>query len=165
MAIRLLTITHKLPSWIKDGYTTYAKRLTSPFNITLIEIPAEKRSVNADVKRLVDKEGEKILALIKPNHYVVALDSHGSAWTTEQFAAKLENWLAVGHTLDLIVGGPDGLADACLQRANEKWSLSPLTFPHHLDALYLPSRFFVPLVFTKNILIIVSASHCIFFYA
>jgi 23S rRNA (pseudouridine1915-N3)-methyltransferase len=109
MRIRLLTITHKSPLWIQQGYEEYAKRLPPSCALELIEIPAEKRTANADLKRITDREGEKMLALIKPSHHVIALDVKGKLWSTEQLAKELEHWHLDGRNIDLLVGGPEGL--------------------------------------------------------
>lgn len=140
MRLRLLTITHKSPSWIQEGYEEYAKRLPASCALELIEIPAEKRTANADLKRIAEREGEKMLALIKPNHRVIALDVQGKLWSTEQLANELGNWQQDGRHVDLLVGGPEGLAPQCLQKAEQKWSLSPLTFPHILVKLIVAEQ-------------------------
>lgn len=132
MRIRLLSISHKPPAWLSEGYEEYAKRLPSSCTLELIEIPAEKRLNNADLKRIQEREGEKMLALIKPNHRVIALDCKGTSWSTEALAENLAKWLQDGRHIDVLIGGPEGLAPACLARAELKWSLSPLTFPHLL---------------------------------
>ncbi|MFO0970716.1 MAG: 23S rRNA (pseudouridine(1915)-N(3))-methyltransferase RlmH [Gemmataceae bacterium] len=66
----------------------------------------------------------------------------GQPWSTGGLAGRLEAWSADGRDVALLVGGPDGLAAACLARADERWSLGPLTLPHMLvrvvvaEALY-----------------------------
>lgn len=73
-----------------------------------------------------------MLAALSAEDYVVALEIEAAAMTT----AKLSEWLArrlqEGRPLALLIGGPDGLAPACLERADLRWSLSPLTLPHAL---------------------------------
>lgn len=142
MRLRLLAITHKAPSWIQQGYEEYAKRLPASCALELVEIPAEKRGTNADIKRLTDKEGEKMLAYIKPGNLVIALDVKGKSWSTEQLAQQLANWQEKGRDVDLLVGGPEGLAPACLQKAELSWSLSPLTFPHILVKLIVAEQIY-----------------------
>ena len=107
-----------------------------------MEIPAEKRSVNADLKRITEREGEKMLQIIKPAHHIVALDVKGKLWTTEQLAEQLVHWQQSGRHIDLLVGGPEGLAPACLQKAHQTWSLSPLTFPHILVRLIIAEQIY-----------------------
>ena len=142
MKIRLLSVTHKCPAWIQAGYEDYAKRLPASCALELIEIPAEKRTANADLKRITEREGEKMLAAIKPNHHVIALDVKGKSWSTEELSQQLANWQQDGRHIDLLVGGPEGLAPACLAKANEKWSLSPLTFPHILVRLIVAEQIY-----------------------
>jgi 23S rRNA (pseudouridine1915-N3)-methyltransferase len=140
--IRLLTITHKSPAWIQEGYEEYTKRLPVSCALELIEIPAEKRGTNADLKRITDREGEKMLALIKPNHRVIALEVQGKLWSTQQLASELKNWQQEGRNVDLLVGGPEGLAPQCVQKAEQKWSLSLLTFPHILVKLIVAEQIY-----------------------
>ncbi len=140
MRIHLLTITHQTPAWIKAGYEAYHKRLPSSCGLNLIEIPAEKRSNNADLKRIMDREGEKMLAQIKADYHVIALDIQGAFWSTEELAKQLQEWQQRGRDVALLVGGPEGLAPACLKRAQQKWSLSRLTFPHFLVRIILAEQ-------------------------
>jgi 23S rRNA (pseudouridine1915-N3)-methyltransferase len=142
MKIRLLTITHKSPAWIQEGYEEYAKRLPVSCSLELIEIPAEKRSAHADLKRIMEKEGEKMLSAIKPNHLVIALDVKGKSITTEQLAEQMANWQQQGRNIDLLVGGPEGLSPACRQKAEFAWSLSPLTFPHIIVKLIVAEQIY-----------------------
>lgn len=140
MRIRLLTITHKSPAWIQEGYQEYAKRLPAQCALELIEIPAEKRTTNADLRRITEREGEKMLGMIKSTHRVIALDVKGKLWSTEDLAENMRHWQLDGRNIDLLVGGPEGLAPACLQKAEDRWSLSPLTFPHILVKLIVAEQ-------------------------
>jgi 23S rRNA (pseudouridine1915-N3)-methyltransferase len=73
---------------------------------------------------------------------VIALDGRGRAWSTEELADTLASWLADGRDLALLVGGPEGLAEACIERADGIWSLSPLTFPHPLVRVILAEQLY-----------------------
>lgn len=150
MKIRLLTITHKIPSWIQEGYEDYAKRMPASCSLELIEIPAEKRAVNTDIKRIIEREGEKMMQVIKPQHFVIALDVKGKLWTTEELASQLESWQQDGCNIDLLIGGPDGLAEVCLQKARQTWSLSTLTFPHHLVRILIAEQLYRALSIIKK---------------
>lgn len=142
MRIHLITLSHKPPAWIKEGFEEYAKRLPSSCALELVELAAEKRGSHADIKRITEREGEKMLNAIKPGHRVIALDVKGQAWSTEQLAGKLTDWQQDGRHIDLLIGGADGLSPACLQKAEEKWSLSPLTFPHLLVRLIVAEQIY-----------------------
>jgi 23S rRNA (pseudouridine1915-N3)-methyltransferase len=73
---------------------------------------------------------------------VIALDVGGRSWSTEQLSERLGSWLGDGRDLALLVGGPEGLARACLERAEGRWSLSPLTFPHPLVRVVLAEQLY-----------------------
>jgi len=130
--IHLVTVGQRPPAWVVAGYRDYARRLAAGTRLCLVEIPLAKRGRHADVERLRAQEGERMLAAIPKGSRVVALDIGGRAWTSEALAGRLDAWLQDGRDVCLLVGGPDGLAPVCLERADERWSLSPLTLPHAL---------------------------------
>ncbi len=142
MKIRLIAVGDRMPGWVTEGYQTYARRLPPECALELVEIPAGRRGRNADLARLTAAEGERMLAAVPRGSHLVALAVEGRAWSTPQLAHRLERWLESGQDLALLVGGPEGLAPACLEAAHEQWSLSPLTLPHPLvrvvvaEALY-----------------------------
>jgi len=142
MRIRFIVVGKKMPAWIQSGYDEYARRLPREIKLDLIEIPLSHRSKNADVKRLLAKEGELMLAQVKESDFVISLDVNGQAISTEKLAIELQRWQALGTDISLLVGGPDGLSTECYQRTQWKWSLSPLTLPHPMvrvviaEALY-----------------------------
>lgn|SRR3990167_1490753 len=141
MKIRLLSITHKIPTWIEEGYQEYAKRLPPSCTLEIIAIPAEKHS-HADRNRLMLRESEKMLALIKPNHRVIALDVQGELWSTDDVVKKLSSWQTEGKNIDLLIGGPEGLHVSSLKRADMVWSLSKLTFPHFLIRVMIAEQIY-----------------------
>lgn len=142
MHIRILAIGTKMPAWVEEGYHEYAKRFPPSCTLELVELSAEKRTKNADITRLTQREGEKLLTAIKPGNRVIALDVLGKSWTTEQLSQNLSAWHHEGRNIDLLIGGPDGLAPECLQKAEVKWSLSPLTLPHPLVRIVLAEQLY-----------------------
>ncbi len=131
-----------MPAWVQQGYEEYQRRLPSECRLRLVEVPAGKRGKGADVNRILVQEGERSLAAVPKGARVVALDEHGRGWDSQGLAMRLDFWLRDGRDIALLVGGPEGLAPACRQAADETWSLSPLTLPHPLvrivvaEALY-----------------------------
>jgi 23S rRNA (pseudouridine1915-N3)-methyltransferase len=139
--LRLIAAGTKLPSWINEGYNDYAKRLTQDYKLELIEIPLGQRS-GGDTTRATEKEGERMLAAMTGNPYVVALQVGGKNMSTEQLAQFLESRAREGRAVAFCIGGPEGLAPAVDARAELRWSLSGLTLPHAMvrvivaEALY-----------------------------
>ncbi len=131
-----------MPAWVVQGYTEYARRMPADCALVLHEIPAGKRGKNADVKRILAEEGQRVLEKIPKGAQVVALEVGGKNHSTEQLAARLDHWRNRGGDVALLIGGPEGLSATCRQAAQEQWSLSNLTLPHPLvrvvvaEALY-----------------------------
>lgn len=146
MRIRLLSVGRRMPAWVDQGFAEYAKRLPRDCALELIEIePANRgrsRLSEADIGRLRDIEGERLLKALPAQDQVIALDVGGRSWSTEQLAEQLEHWRAAGRDLSLLVGGPDGLSAACLARAEQRWSLSSLTYPHPLVRVILAEQLY-----------------------
>jgi len=155
MRIRLLAVGNKLPSWVEEGFNEYLKRFPASCSLELIEIPAEKRSpsqkqTGASVQQLIAREGEKLLAVIKPGHRVVTLEVTGQLWSTEKLASHIEKWQGEGRHIDMLIGGPDGLSQACSNKADTKWSLSPLTLPHPLVRIIVAEQLYRAVSILKN---------------
>jgi 23S rRNA (pseudouridine1915-N3)-methyltransferase len=142
MLIRLIAVGNKMPAWVTAGFQEYAKRLPNGYRLTLLEITPEKRTPQSDIKRITEKEGLKMLSMLEPGNVTVALDVQGQAWSTPQLAKSLEVWHTENRTVDLLVGGPDGLAPACLQKSQVKWSLSPLTLPHPIVRILVAEQLY-----------------------
>lgn len=73
MKLQLVAVGTKMPDWVQTGFTEYLRRFPKDMPFELIEIPAGKRGKNADIKRILDKEGEQMLAAAGKNR-IVTLD-------------------------------------------------------------------------------------------
>jgi 23S rRNA (pseudouridine1915-N3)-methyltransferase len=142
MQIHLIAVGNRMPEWVSQGYEEFARRMPPECRLKLIEIPAAKRTKAADIKRLLAQEGERMLEALPKNALVVALDVSGCRWDTEELAQQLDAWMHEGRDIALLVGGPEGLAPACRERADRSWSLSPLTFPHPLVRIIVAEQFY-----------------------
>lgn len=131
-----------MPAWVNEAYREYARRLPRECRLHLTEIPLAQRVKSRNVERAVAEEGKRMLAELSPAEHVIALDVKGRSWSTEQLAGQLQQWMQEGRGISLLVGGPDGLSDACLERARQRWSLSPLTLPHALVRVLLAEQLY-----------------------
>jgi 23S rRNA (pseudouridine1915-N3)-methyltransferase len=119
MRIRLIAAGTRLPAWIDAGVAEYGRRFGRGLRFELVEIP-------------LAREAERMRAAIGASDYVVALEVGGRAMTTPALAEWLAARMAGGKDLALLIGGPDGLEAGLSARADFRWSLSPLTWPHGL---------------------------------
>jgi 23S rRNA (pseudouridine1915-N3)-methyltransferase len=142
MRITVISASSKQPDWVRTGFEEYARRLKGPVTLLLTEVPLPKRTRSSALARLIEQEGERMLAAVPRGTHIVALEESGRGLATVELAERLKSWIAGGQPVALLIGGPDGLAPDCLARAAERWSLSPLTLPHGLvrivvaEALY-----------------------------
>jgi len=140
MKLRLLAVGQKMPSWVEQGYKEYAKRLPSDCNLELVELASGHRGKSTSVTKVKQQEGEMLLKAIKPQEWVVALDVKGKPWSTEQLSEQLAGWRMDGKDICLLIGGPNGMSDEVMARANQRWSLSNLTLPHPLVRIVMAEQ-------------------------
>jgi 23S rRNA (pseudouridine1915-N3)-methyltransferase len=139
---RLIAAGTRLPEWVNTGFEEYRKRLRTPLVLELHEISVATRSAGENPQRAVQREGADMMATIGKDDYVVALEIAGKPMSTEQLSAWLAERLRDGRPLALMIGGPDGIAPPVLDRANLRWSLSPLTLPHALARVVVAEQIY-----------------------
>jgi len=141
MRARLIAIGERMPAWVEAGYAEYVKRLSRELPLELVEISTKQRGTR-DPARAIAEEGQAMLAALPKNAHVVALDGRGKSWSSEDLAKQLAQWRMQGNDLAFLIGGPDGLAPAALERAQQRWSLGPLTLPHPLVRIVLAEQIY-----------------------
>ena len=149
MKIQLIAVGTKMPDWVTAGFSEYQRRFPKEIPLELIEIPAGKRGKNADIARILQKEGELTMAAAGKSR-IVTLDIPGKPWTTEQLAQQLEVWKQDGRDVALLIGGPEGLSPECKAAAEQSWSLSPLTLPHPLVRIVVAESLYRAWSITTN---------------
>jgi len=132
MRFYLIAVGERVPQWVAAGYEEFARRLPANTPLRLIEVATSKRGKGVDLRRAVADEGERTLSQIPRGAHVIALDEHGLSWSTSELAGQIEKWRHLGGDVAFLIGGPDGLAAVCRERAARLWSLSALTLPHAL---------------------------------
>jgi len=132
MVIHFIVVGQKMPQWVQTGYGEYAKRLPAACALRLVEIPMTQRTKSGSATHYKTEEAKRILAAVPKGAKLIVLDERGQTPTTLGFSKKLEDWLASGQDIALIVGGPDGLDANLVQQTEWLWGLSKLTLPHPL---------------------------------
>lgn len=142
MRIRLIAVGTRMPGWVETAFTDYVARLPREYRFELVEIAPAQRGKSIDVERARQQEGEKLLRAIAPGERVIAFDERGRGHGSVQWSTALQSWLQSGRDTSLLIGGADGFVDAVRQRADECWSLSPLTLPHALVRVLVAEQLF-----------------------
>lgn len=105
-------------------------------------VGAERRACGGDAGKARAAEGQKVLQKLRPTEQVIALDERGRQWSTAELADRLRQWQTAGSDLSFLIGGPDGIARDCLERADLRWSLSKLTLPHGLARVLVAEQLY-----------------------
>ena len=150
MRISIITIGTKMPPWVIQGVDEYSKRMPRELRVEWKELPLAPRGKGSNAKQLKDKEGDQILKAIPAGDRVIALDVQGKSLSTRALAEQLSDWQMSGGNYSLLIGGPDGLSRACLERAERRWSLSALTLPHPLVRILLAEQLYRAWTITVN---------------
>jgi 23S rRNA (pseudouridine1915-N3)-methyltransferase len=150
MQLLVAAVGQRMPAWVQDAWREYERRFPRGLSLDLKEISLAKRSRNSPIDRLRDAEGEALLAAIPTGHRIVALDERGKQWSTLELAGRLEDWMREERGVGFLIGGPDGLSDACRKRASDTWALSRLTLPHPMVRAVLAEQLYRAWTITQN---------------
>jgi 23S rRNA (pseudouridine1915-N3)-methyltransferase len=142
MIIHLIAVGTRCTSWAETGFQDYQKRLPAECKLNLMTIPLSKRNKNSQISKHIAEEEKKMLAAIPKRSRIIALDVQGQMWNTQQLAQSLQQWQLERQDISLLIGGPDGLGDTCINNAERIWSLSPLTLPHALVRIVVAEQLY-----------------------
>lgn len=135
MKLRILSIGHKMPNWVQQGFEEYLKRIQPMISVEMVELPPAKRSKTpspAEIDKYKTIEATTILNAKHPKERLWLLEVKGKMLSTEHLSDKLSMAMQDGADIALVIGGADGVSPEILQAADFKWSLSELTLPHPL---------------------------------
>jgi 23S rRNA (pseudouridine1915-N3)-methyltransferase len=143
MKITFITVGKTEDAYLKDGIEKYVKRLKHYTKLEMLEIPELKNTKALTEEQQKNKEAELILKKITPQDHVILLDENGMEFTSVQFANYI-NKRSVSSSANLIfvVGGPYGFDQSVYQRANDKISLSRMTFSHQMVRLFFVEQLY-----------------------
>ena len=150
MKCRLIAAGTRLPDWVNAGFLEYQKRLRAPLVLELEEIAVATRRAGENPQRAIAREGADMLAALSAKDHVVALEVSAPQRSTQAVSIWLAERLRAAKPLALLIGGPDGLAPECIERADESWSLSPLTLPHALVRIVVAEQLYRAMSFLSG---------------
>ncbi|MDR6120861.1 23S rRNA (pseudouridine1915-N3)-methyltransferase [Bacillus sp. SLBN-46] len=154
MNISIITVGKLKEKYLKLGIEEYVKRLSAYAKIDLVEVADEKAPEELselEMKQVKQKEGERILAKINPDTYVIALAIQGKLQSSEELADTLDKLATYGKSkIAFVIGGSLGLSEEVLKRSNEQLSFSRMTFPHQLMKLILVEQIYRAFRINRN---------------
>ncbi|MEH7334611.1 23S rRNA (pseudouridine(1915)-N(3))-methyltransferase RlmH [Neobacillus drentensis] len=146
MNISIVTVGKLKEKYLKQGIEEYLKRLSAYARVEVIEVADEKAPEelsDTEMQQVKQKEGERILAKISQDTYVIALAIQGKLQSSEELADSIDKLATYGKSkIAFIIGGSLGLSDEVMKRSNEKLSFSKMTFPHQLMRLILVEQIY-----------------------
>lgn len=151
MKIQFWSIGKAHESYIKAGVEDFTKRISKYYPVEWNIIPVPKNAGMLSEMDLKKKEGETILEWLAKEDYLVALDEKGKQLDSAQLANFIQQrGNESRRSLVFLIGGAYGIDQAVLKRADYKWSLSSLTFPHQLVRLILAEQVYRACTILRN---------------
>ena len=151
MKIQFWSLGKTHEPYVKQGIDDFTARASRYFKVEWVLLPAPKNAAAMSEPELIKKEGQLILGQLGKDDYLVALEETGTLLSSEGLAALLQSRANdSSRNLVFLIGGAFGLADDVLKRANLKWSLSQLVFPHQLVRLILAEQVYRACTILKN---------------
>ena len=143
MKIKIIALGKIKEKFLKDGIDEFLKRLTPYASVEIVELsPIEIRDENL-IQKALEQEGEKILANIKNDSFVITMEILGKQLSSEDFAHKINEISMSGISeLVFVIGSSCGLSPIVSNRANFKLSFSKMTFLHQFARLLLVEQIY-----------------------
>jgi len=135
--IQLISVAQKMPAWVDAACDDYLKRMPRELTPTLITVPLAASKSQQSATRRRERESRLILARLQPASFNIALDDKGASWTSQDWSKQLQRWMQDFPRVNLIVGGPDGLSQQCIEACQQRVSLGRMTMPHALVRVVL----------------------------
>lgn len=154
MKIKIYAIGHLKEPYLKQGINEYLERLKPYTQVEIIEVNDESIVQNPSQKEIEiakDKEGAKILKLLKNDEYVIGLDLVKKQPTSPEFAKYLEDKFVLGGSnISFVIGGSYGLSDELKNRCQDRIGLSNMTFLHQMTRLILLEQIYRAFKINRN---------------
>ena len=154
MKIKIYAIGHLKEAYLKQGINEYLERLKPYTQIEIIEVNDESIVNNPSIKEIEiakDKEGQRVIKLLKNDEYLIGLDLVKKQPTSEEFAKYLNDKFALGGAnISFVIGGSYGLSDELKKRCNDRIALSNLTFLHQMTRLILLEQIYRAFKINRN---------------
>lgn len=154
MKIKIYAIGKIKENYLKIGIDDYLKKIKPYTSIEIVEVndePIPNNPNNSEIEIAKNKEGEKVLQLLKTNEYLIGLDLDKKELESPTFAEYLNKKLEIaGANISFVIGGSYGLSDELKNRCNDSISLSKMTFLHQMTRLILLEQIYRAFKILRN---------------
>ncbi len=151
MKIKIIAIGRTDNANLKQLLDGYLSRLMHYVKAEFVEIPDLKRTKNLSEKQQKDKEGELILAALERSDILVLFDEKGKQFSSREFSKELQKRMNSGiKTLVFLIGGPYGFSEEVYKRAQQKISLSKMTFSHQMVRIFILEQLYRAFSILRN---------------
>ena len=154
MKIKIYAIGHLKDAYLKQGINEYLERIKPYSQIEIIEVNDESIVSNPNPKEIEiakDKEGQKVLKLLRNDEYLIGLDLVKKQPTSPEFAKYLEEKFVLGGSnVSFVIGGSYGLSEELKKRCQDRLALSKMTFLHQMTRLILLEQIYRAFKINRN---------------
>ena len=151
MKVHFWVIGKTNESYLKEGIAIYEKRLRHYLPFEYQVLPDVKQAGKLSARQLKEKEAELVLKQIKSDDYLILLDENGKSLGSVELAKQMERWLQLPQKrLIFLVGGAFGFDQQIYNRANQKLSLSKMTFSHQMIRLFFTEQLYRAMTILRN---------------
>ncbi len=131
-----------MPAWVDTACHDYSRRLPRELALEFVTLPLTSRKAKQSSTHLKQRESTLIIEKLSKGSMNIALDENGDCWDSKQWSLQLKRWMFDFSQVNLIIGGPDGLSEACLTACHQKVALGRMTMPHALVRVVLVEQLY-----------------------
>ena len=137
MQLQIIAVGQKIPAWAENACADYLKRMPRELKIGVTSIASAHRKGKGSIEQFKRQEASQIMKKMPRGSFSIALDERGKQWSSKEWSQQLESWMREHPRVNLIIGGPDGLADECRKACSQTIALGTMTMPHALVRVVL----------------------------